>query len=69
MVIKHSRYGRFLSCSGYPKCKNAKPIPTGVKCPQDDCDGELVERYSRGRVFYACSNYPKCKYTTRKPPE
>ncbi|UCH12548.1 MAG: type I DNA topoisomerase [Candidatus Omnitrophota bacterium] len=68
MVIKHSRYGRFLSCSGYPKCKNAKPIPTGVKCPQPGCDGELVERYNRGRIFYACSNYPECKYTTRKLP-
>ncbi len=69
MVIKHSRHGRFLSCSGYPKCKNAKPIPTGVKCPRKSCDGQLLERYSRGRIFYGCSNYPKCKYTARKLPE
>lgn len=68
MVIKYSRHGKFLSCSDYPKCKNAKPIPTGVKCPQDSCDGELLERYGRGRVFYGCSNYPNCKYTTKKLP-
>ena len=68
MIIKHSRHGRFLSCSGYPKCKNAKPIPTGVKCPQEGCDGQLLERYSRKRVFYGCSNYPNCKYTARKLP-
>ena len=63
MVIKTSRRGggRFLACTGFPKCKNAKGLPTGVSCPRDDCDGELVERTSkRGKVFYGCSKYPKC---------
>ena len=69
MVIKRSKHGRFLSCSDYPNCKNAKPIPTGVKCPQEGCAGELVERYNRGRVFYGCSRYPECKYVARKLPE
>ncbi|MFH1644864.1 MAG: DNA topoisomerase, partial [Candidatus Omnitrophota bacterium] len=69
MVIKHSAKGRFMSCSGYPDCKNAKPIPTGVKCPTEGCDGDLLERAYRGRIFYGCSNYPNCKYTTRKLPE
>ncbi|MBN1404887.1 MAG: type I DNA topoisomerase [Candidatus Omnitrophica bacterium] len=69
MVIKRSRHGRFLSCSGYPKCRNAKAIPTGVKCPQENCGGELLERYSRGRIFYGCSNYPNCKYTAAKLPD
>lgn len=68
MVVKHSRHGRFLSCSGYPKCKNAKPISTGVKCTQEGCNGELLERYSRGRMFYACSNYPNCRYTAKELP-
>ncbi|MBW1711875.1 MAG: type I DNA topoisomerase, partial [Deltaproteobacteria bacterium] len=64
MVIKTSRTGsRFLACSAYPQCKNAKGLPTGVACPQEGCDGQLVERASRkGKVFYGCSNYPKCKY-------
>jgi DNA topoisomerase-1 len=66
MVIKWGRFGQFLSCSGYPNCKNARPIPTGVPCPQPGCGGELLERRARGRHFYGCSNYPTCRYTTRR---
>jgi DNA topoisomerase-1 len=66
MVIKWGRFGQFLSCSDYPACKNAKPIPTGVKCPQPGCGGDLIERRGRGRHFYGCSNYPACRYTTRR---
>ena len=69
MVIKWGRFGQFLSCSGYPECKNAKPVPTGVACPQPGCGGELVERRARGRHFYGCSNYPTCTYTTRRLPK
>ncbi|MCM8784353.1 MAG: type I DNA topoisomerase [Candidatus Omnitrophica bacterium] len=68
MVIKWGRKGKFLSCSGYPECKNAKTITTGVKCPQEGCNGELVERKSRKGFFYGCSNYPNCKFTARKLP-
>lgn len=64
MVIREGRYGKFLSCSNYPKCKFIKPMGTGVTCPEPDCDGELVQRRTKGRkTFYGCSNYPKCKYT------
>jgi DNA topoisomerase-1 len=66
MVIKWGRFGQFLSCSGYPACKNARPVPTGVACPQPGCGGELVERRARGRHFYGCSRYPACRYTTRR---
>lgn len=70
MVIKWGRHGRFLSCSGFPKCRNAKPISTGVKCPQEDCDGELIERRTKtGRIFYGCTNYPKCKFLSRRLPK
>jgi len=63
MVIREGRYGKFLSCSKYPKCKFIKPMSTGVKCPEKDCDGELVQRRTKGRkTFYGCGNYPKCKY-------
>jgi len=69
MIVKYSRRGKFLSCSAYPRCKNAKPFPTGVKCLQPDCDGDLLQRYSRRGPFYGCSRYPDCKYTTRKLPD
>ena len=68
MVIKWGRFGQFLSCSGYPACKNARALPTGVACPQPGCGGELVERRGRGRHFYGCSKYPACTYTTRRLP-
>ena len=68
MIIKWGRRGKFLSCSDYPTCKNAKSITTGVKCPLD-CGGELVQRRSKRGMFYGCTNYPKCTYIGRKLPE
>ncbi len=68
MVIKWGRFGQFLSCSDYPTCKNARPVPTGAMCPEPGCGGELVERRARGRHFYGCSKYPTCRYTTRRVP-
>ncbi|NQT90828.1 MAG: type I DNA topoisomerase [Candidatus Omnitrophica bacterium] len=69
MVVKYSRRGRFLSCSDYPTCKNAKPFSTKVACPQPGCNGKLLERYSTRGPFYGCSNYPDCRFTSRKLPE
>ncbi|MDE3018559.1 MAG: type I DNA topoisomerase [Nitrospirota bacterium] len=61
MVIKSGRFGRFMACSAYPACKTTKPIPLGVKCPQDG--GDLTQKRSKkGRTFYACANYPKCEF-------
>lgn len=63
MVVKRGRYGEFLACSRYPECKTTKPISTNVPCPEDGCDGTIVQRQSRrGKIFYGCSNYPKCNY-------
>jgi DNA topoisomerase-1 len=63
MVLKTGRFGKFLACSEYPKCKSTKPLGTGVKCPEDG--GEIVERRTRkGKIFFSCSNYPKCKFAT-----
>ncbi|NTV12422.1 MAG: type I DNA topoisomerase [Desulfobulbaceae bacterium] len=63
LVYKQGRFGRFLACSGYPACRNVKAQTTGVKCPEKDCDGELVQKISkRGKVFYSCSRYPKCSF-------
>jgi len=61
MAIKHGRFGEFLACSGYPECKNTKPIVSkiDVKCP--DCGKDIIARKSKkGRVFYGCSGYPEC---------
>lgn len=70
MVIKSGRYGRFLACSDYPTCKTTKAVSTGVPCPAEGCDGELLERRSkRGKDFYSCSNYPKCSYATWQRPK
>jgi DNA topoisomerase-1 len=69
MVYKVGRYGRFLACSDYPTCKNTKPIPLGVKCPHEDCAGDVIERRSRrGKTFYGCSNYPKCDFVNWNKP-
>jgi DNA topoisomerase-1 len=65
MVIKNGRYGPFLACSGYPKCKNIKSIEendnsTGITCPK--CGkGKIVAKRSRRGMFYACDQYPECK--------
>ena len=69
MVIKRGRFGRFIACSGYPECKNTKPLleKAGVKCPL--CGGELVVRRSkRGKVFYGCEKYPECGFVTWNRP-
>jgi len=61
MAIKEGRFGKFLACTGYPECKNTKPIvkSTGVKCPE--CGRDIVEKKSRrGKIFYGCSGYPEC---------
>ena len=65
MVIKTGRFGRFISCTGYPECKTTRPIlkDTGAICPKDG--GMVVERKSRkGRIFYGCANYPKCDFVS-----
>lgn len=69
MVIKSGRYGKFLSCSGFPECRNSRPlrITMEARCPKDG--GELLQRRSRkGRTFYGCANYPECDFATNRTP-
>ena len=69
MVIKKGRFGEFLACSAYPKCKTTRPLAHALnsKCPK--CGGALVEkRTKRGKVFYGCSNYPKCDFASWNKP-
>jgi DNA topoisomerase-1 len=69
LIVKWGRRGKFLSCSGFPECKNSKSITSGVKCPIENCGGELIERRSKRGFFYGCSNFPKCTFTSRNLPE
>ncbi len=61
MALKHGRYGAFLACTGYPGCRNTRPVSTGIACPREGCGGKLVERMSRRGRFYGCDKYPACK--------
>ena len=70
MVIKLGRFGKFIACSGFPECRNSKPLleKIGVTCP--DCHvGEIVERRSKkGRTFYGCSRFPACEFSAWNKP-
>lgn len=81
MMVKFGRFGKFLSCTGFPDCKNAKPIKDpnapekkeavkiGVACPECKI-GELVERITRkrGKPFYGCNRFPKCRFAVWEKP-
>ena len=68
LVIKQSRYGKFVACSNYPTCKYIKQEEKETKkeitsCPQ--CDGKIVEKKTKkGKIFYGCNNYPKCNFAS-----
>lgn len=69
LVIRWGRYGKFVSCLGFPNCRHTEAWleKIGVKCPKDG--GDLVERKTRkNRIFYACANYPACDFTSWKKP-
>lgn len=69
MVIKRGRFGKFIACSAFPKCRNARSItiPTGATCPE--CGGDIVEKTTRRkRIFFSCANYPTCKFATWNRP-
>jgi DNA topoisomerase-1 len=70
MIIKWGRNGRFMACSGYPACKNTRPLPgeqeltkhvVGIKC--ELCGGDMVVKGGKFGAFLGCSNYPTCKNT------
>jgi DNA topoisomerase-1 len=71
MVIRWGRHGRFMACTGFPECKNAKPlegeaqpaaaVETDEKCPK--CGSPMVLKSGRFGKFLACSKYPECKTT------
>jgi DNA topoisomerase-1 len=69
LVIRYGRYGKFISCSGFPDCRHTEAWleKIGVSCPKDG--GDIVARKTRkGRTFYGCANYPNCDFTSWKLP-
>ncbi len=69
LVIRYGRYGKFISCSGFPECRHTEAWlqKIGVECPKDH--GDIVERKTRkGRIFFGCANYPNCDFTSWKRP-
>ncbi|MDD5693357.1 MAG: type I DNA topoisomerase [Patescibacteria group bacterium] len=72
MVIKHGRFGEFLACTGFPECRNTRPLPPknlGLKCPKCH-EGDIVERRTKkGKLFWGCSRYPECDYATWTKPK
>ena len=66
--MKSGRFGKFIACANYPKCKFAKPLPTGVKCPECG-EGDLTAKKGKsGRTFYSCTRYPDCQFATNNKP-
>ena len=70
LVIRTGRFGRFISCSGFPECRYRRSVvnKTGALCPV--CHGDLVERKTKQkkRIFYGCSNYPTCNFAIWEKP-
>jgi DNA topoisomerase-1 len=69
LLYRQGRFGRFIGCSNFPKCRHTEQIlnKIGIPCPKDG--GDLVEkRTRRGRVFFGCANYPDCDWTSWKRP-
>jgi DNA topoisomerase I len=70
MVYKLGRFGKFLACSGFPECRNTKPIvkEIGITCPQCET-GSIIERKSKkSRIFYGCNRYPECDFVSWDKP-
>ncbi len=67
LVKKNSRYGEFIACNNYPKCKYVKQTENASDGAKQElcekCGGEMVQKFSRNGAFLACSNYPECKNT------
>ncbi len=69
LVYREGRYGRFIGCNNFPKCRHTEQIlvKVGITCPV--AGGEIVEKKTRrGRTFFGCSHYPECEWTSWTKP-
>ena len=74
MVVKMSRYGKFLACPGYPECKNVKPFVVTIDVPCPVCGGQVqVRKTKRGKNYYICENNKNteesCKFISWDKPK
>lgn len=68
LVIRSSRYGKFIGCSNYPTCDYTRAITLGIKCPKCN-EGEITQRFTKKRIiFFGCTRYPECDYSTWNRP-
>lgn len=67
LVIRHGKFGKFISCSTFPECKFTKPLVKEIDLPCPKCESKIVQRKTRkGRIFYGCSAYPTCDFAAWK---
>jgi DNA topoisomerase-1 len=75
LLLRKGKYGEFVACGNYPKCKYTKnikqtpkkePLKLLVKCPE--CGGDIIERISKRGKFFGCGNYPQCKFISNNEP-
>jgi DNA topoisomerase-1 len=72
LQVKRGKYGKFIGCTGYPKCRYIEPLErpedTGVTCPKCGKGTMLKKKSRRGKIFYSCSTYPQCDYAVWNEP-
>ena len=68
LVIRTGRYGKFIACSTFPKCKYSRQLVEKIDIPCPKCGGDIVIKKSRkrGKTFYGCGNWPKCDFAAWK---
>ena len=69
LLMRWGQYGRFLACSGFPRCRNLWKVPArGRKCPQEGCEGRLMKKVNaEGEEYLGCTRYPECTHTEPVP--
>ncbi|MDD3156237.1 MAG: type I DNA topoisomerase [Candidatus Pacebacteria bacterium] len=69
LVIKMSRFGKFMACPNFPKCKFTKSInELNIPCPKCKTGHIVRKRTKRGKTVYGCDQYPKCDFIVNKKP-
>jgi DNA topoisomerase I len=68
LVERNGKYGAFIACSTYPKCKYSRPKTLGIPCPECGIGEVTARRSKKGSPFYSCNRYPECKWISNYKP-
>ena len=68
MIVRTGRFGKFLACSAYPKCKHTEALALNVSCPNCKTGKIVQKRSKKGKVFYGCNRYPDCDFVSWNEP-